>query len=187
MCSCTVLKLICLVTFRRVSRLEAALTNVLPLIQGGANRVALPTPAPSPSSSSFQALSASATEPSTETTRHLARVATVPSPSLDVKVTPQQRVVSSPTRFSSPRLPPSSTTPPSTTSQTPPTPSLNPLPPRPISSTPTRLFPFSTTCTHSTSRRSALRRNQMTNKRWTAQTFGCNPSKKPGWRLIVRW
>jgi hypothetical protein len=107
----------------RVARLETVLTNVLPLIQGGASRnntTSLPSPAPS--TSSFQTSPSSplvnSTLPATvssETTRHLARVATVtvPSPSLDVKeVTPQQRVISESTmqsRQSCSQVSPSST------------------------------------------------------------------------------
>ena len=55
-----------------------------------------------------------------DSTRHLARVATVPSPSLDVKVTPQQRVVS---------IPPTSST-------------RSPLPSPPTTPTSTTLIPF---------------------------------------------
>jgi hypothetical protein len=170
----------------RVTRLEAALTTVLPLIQGGATRAALPTPAPSPSPSSFQTLSPSTTEPSTETARHLARVATVPSPSLDVKVTPQQRVVSIPMRFS-PRSP-SSPTPTTLQELTIQIPSLKPpaTPPRPTSFTLIPLSLPSMTCTPSTSRRSQLRNQRRTSRRWGAQNSGCVPPRKPAWRLIIR-
>lgn len=174
----------------RVTRLETALTTILPLIQGGATRDSLPTPAPTPSPppSSFQTLSASMTEPSPETTCHLARVATVPSPSLDVKVTPQQRVVSMPMRFS-PHSPSSPI--PTTPHQSPPTiqkPSLTPLS-TPLRSTSFILSPLSlpsTTCMPSTFRRSQPRNQRRTFRRWAVQNFGCVPRRKPAWRLIIQ-
>lgn len=96
----------------RVTRLEAALTSVMPLIQGSRPSSVVPgltsTTPSSPSHTTTPSFPSVFVAPpaiessALESTRHLARVATVPSPLLDVKVTPQQRVDSSSAMISHP-------------------------------------------------------------------------------------
>jgi len=85
----------------RVVKLEAALTNMMPLILGSHSSSSVPQ-APVPKSSPVSLPSFDSTDLSTRTdasssllsdsTRHSARVATIPTPSLEASVMPQQRV-----------------------------------------------------------------------------------------------
>ncbi|KAF8325275.1 uncharacterized protein EI90DRAFT_2186673 [Cantharellus anzutake] len=87
----------------RVARLEAALTSIMPLISGSRSSTSTPVtptsevtapPAPTPSldSANLATRIDESSSLSSDSTRHLARVATIPTPSLEASVMPQQRV-----------------------------------------------------------------------------------------------